>query len=210
MLKGLIGRKIGMTQIFDESGRAIPVTLLEAGPCFVSQVKNAETDGYSAVQLAFGEVKPKRLSKAELGHLKTNNLPPVRVLREFRTKKLEDINPGDELKASVFAAGEYVDVVGTSKGKGFAGAMKRHGFHGGPKSHGQSDRQRSPGSSGSGTTPGRVYKGKRRPGHMGDVQVTSSHIRIAMVDPERNLIAVQGSVPGAKGGTVVIKEARKQ
>ena len=210
MLKGLIGRKIGMTQIFDESGRAIPVTLLEAGPCFVSQVKNAETDGYSAVQLAFGEVKPKRLSKAELGHLKTNNLPPVRVLREFRTKKLEDINPGDELKASVFAAGEYVDVVGTSKGKGFAGAMKRHGFHGGPKSHGQSDRQRSPGSSGSGTTPGRVYKGKRRPGHMGNVQVTSSHIRIAMVDPERNLIAVQGSVPGAKGGTVVIKEARKQ
>ena len=210
MLKGLIGRKIGMTQIFDESGRAIPVTLLEAGPCFVSQVKNAETDGYSAVQLAFGEVKPKRLSKAELGHLKTNNLPPVRVLREFRTKKLEDINPGDELKASVFAAGEYVDVVGTSKGKGFAGAMKRHGFHGGPKSHGQSDRQRSPGSSGSGTTPGRVYKGKRRPGHMGDVQVTSSHIRIAMVDPERNLIAVQGSVPGAKGGTVIIKEARKQ
>ena len=210
MLKGLIGRKIGMTQIFDESGRAIPVTLLEAGPCFVSQVKNAETDGYSAVQLAFGEVKPKRLSKAELGHLKTNNLPPVRVLREFRTKKLEDINPGDELKASVFAAGEYVDVVGTSKGKGFAGAMKRHGFHGGPASHGQSDRQRSPGSSGSGTTPGRVYKGKRRPGHMGDVQVTSSHIRIAMVDPERNLIAVQGSVPGAKGGTVVIKEARKQ
>ncbi len=210
MLKGLIGRKIGMTQIFDESGRAIPVTLLEAGPCFVSQVKNAETDGYSAVQLAFGEVKPKRLSKAELGHLKTNNLPPVRVLREFRTKKLEDINPGDELKASVFAAGEYVDVIGTSKGKGFAGAMKRHGFHGGPATHGQSDRQRSPGSSGSGTTPGRVYKGKRRPGHMGDVQVTSSHIRIAMVDPERNLIAVQGSVPGAKGGTVVIKEARKQ
>ena len=210
MLKGLIGRKIGMTQIFDESGRAIPVTLLEAGPCFVSQVKNAETDGYSAVQLAFGEVKPKRLSKAELGHLKTNNLPPVRVLREFRTKKLEDINPGDELKASVFATGEYVDVIGTSKGKGFAGAMKRHGFHGGPTSHGQSDRQRSPGSSGSGTTPGRVYKGKRRPGHMGDVQVTSSHIRIAMVDPERNLIAVQGSVPGAKGGTVVIKEARKQ
>ena len=210
MLKGLIGRKIGMTQIFDESGRAIPVTLIEAGPCFVSQIKTAETDGYSAVQLAFGEVKPKRLSKAQLGHLKTNNLPPVRVLREFRTKKIDGINPGDELKASVFAEGEFVDVIGTSKGKGFAGAMKRHGFGGGPISHGQSDRQRSPGSSGSGTTPGRVFKGKRRPGHMGDVQVTSSHIRIAMVDPERNLIAVQGSVPGAKGGTVVIKEARKQ
>jgi len=144
MLKGLIGRKIGMTQIFDESGRAIPVTLLEAGPCFVSQIKNTETDGYSAVQLAFGEVKPKRLSKAQLGHLKTNNLPPVRVLREFRTKKLDDINPGDELKASVFAAGEYVDVIGTSKGKGFAGAVKRYGFSGGPKTHGQSDRQRDP------------------------------------------------------------------
>ena len=210
MLKGLIGRKIGMTQIFDESGRAIPVTLIEAGPCFVSQIKTAETDGYSAVQLAFGEVKPKRLSKAQLGHLKTNNLPPVRVLREFRTKKIDGINPGDELKASVFAEGEFVDVIGTSKGKGFAGAMKRHGFGGGPISHGQSDRQRSPGSSGSGTTPGRVFKGKRRPGHMGNVQVTSSHIRVAMVDPERNLIAVQGSVPGAKGGTVVIKEARKQ
>lgn len=210
MLKGLIGRKIGMTQIFDESGRAIPVTLIEAGPCFVSQVKTAENDGYSAVQLAYGEVKPKRLSKAQLGHLKTNNLPPVRVLREFRTKKIEDINPGDELNASVFAEGEFVDVVGTSKGKGFAGAMKRHGFGGGPATHGQSDRQRSPGSSGSGTTPGRVYKGKRRPGHMGNVRVTSSHIRVAMVDPERNLIAVQGSVPGAKGGTVVIKEARKQ
>ncbi|HNZ16609.1 MAG: 50S ribosomal protein L3 [Anaerolineaceae bacterium] len=210
MLKGLIGRKIGMTQIFDESGRAIPVTLIEAGPCFVSQIKTAETDGYSAVQLAFGEVKPKRLSKAQLGHLKTNNLPPVRVLREFRTKKIDGINPGDELKASVFAEGEFVDVIGTSKGKGFAGAMKRHGFGGGPISHGQSDRQRSPGSSGSGTTPGRVFKGKRRPGHMGDVQVTSSHIRVAMVDPERNLIAVQGSVPGAKGGTVIIKEARKQ
>ena len=210
MLKGLIGRKIGMTQIFDESGRAIPATLIEAGPCFVSQIKTAETDGYSAVQLAFGEVKPKRLSKAQLGHLKTNNLPPVRVLREFRTKKIDGINPGDELKASVFAEGEFVDVIGTSKGKGFAGAMKRHGFGGGPISHGQSDRQRSPGSSGSGTTPGRVFKGKRRPGHMGDVQVTSSHIRVAMVDPERNLIAVQGSVPGAKGGTVIIKEARKQ
>ncbi len=210
MLKGLIGRKIGMTQIFDESGRALPVTLIEAGPCFVSQIKTAETDGYSAVQLAFGEVKPKRLSKAQLGHLKTNNLPPVRVLREFRTKKLDGINPGDELNASVFAEGEYVDVIGTSKGKGFAGAMKRHGFGGGPMTHGQSDRQRSPGSSGSGTTPGRVFKGKRRPGQMGNVQVTSSHIRVAMVDPERNLIAVQGSVPGAKGGTVVIKEARKQ
>ena len=210
MLKGLIGRKIGMTQIFDESGRAIPVTLLEAGPCFVSQVKTPETDGYSAVQLAFGAVKPKRLSKAELGHLKVNNLPPVRVLREIRTKKIEGINPGDELTAAVFEAGDYVDVIGTSKGKGFAGVMKRHGFGGGLKTHGQSDRWRAPGSSGQGTTPGRVFKGKKFPDEMGNRRVTFSHFRVALVDPERNLIAVQGSVPGAKGDTVLIRVAAKQ
>jgi len=210
MFKGLIGRKIGMTQISDVNGAAVPVTLLEAGPCFVSQVKTAETDGYNAVQLAFGEVKPKRLTKAHLGHLKVNDLPPVRVLREFRTKKLDGINAGDKLDASVFAEGEHVDVIGVSKGKGFAGAMKRHGFRGGPRTHGQSDRQRSPGSSGATTTPGRVFKGKRGPGHMGNVQVTSSNVRVALVDAERNLIAVHGSVPGPKGGTVIIKEARKQ
>ena len=210
MFKVLIGRKIGMTQIFDVNGAAVPVTLLEAGPCFVSQVKTAETDGYNAVQLAFGEVKPKRLTKAHLGHLKVNDLPPVRVLREFRTKKLDGINAGDKLDASVFAEGEHVDVIGVSKGKGFAGAMKRHGFRGGPRTHGQSDRQRSPGSSGATTTPGRVFKGKRGPGHMGNVQVTSSNVRVALVDAERNLIAVHGSVPGPKGGTVIIKEARKQ
>ena len=196
MLKGLIGKKIGMTQIFDGDGRAVPVTLIEAGPCFVSQVKTVAQDGYNAVQLAFDEVKLKRLSKAELGHLKTN--------------KLDGINAGDEVTASVFEVGEFVDVIGTSKGKGFAGAMKRWGFGGGPMTHGQSDRQRSPGSSGSGTTPGRVYKGKRRPGRMGNVRVTSSHIRVALVDTERNLIGVQGSVPGAKGGTVMIKAVRKQ
>ena len=210
MLKGLIGKKIGMTQIFDADGRAVPVTLIEAGPCFVSQVKTVANDGYNAVQLAFDEVKPKRLSKAELGHLKTNNLPPVRTLREFRTNKLDDINAGDEINASVFEVGEYVDVIGTSKGKGFAGAMKRWNFKGGSITHGQSDRQRSPGSSGSGTTPGRVFKGKKRPGRMGNERVTSSHIRVALVDPERNLIGVHGSVPGTKGGTVVIKVARKQ
>ena len=210
MIKGLIGKKIGMTQIFDGDGRAVPVTLIEAGPCFVSQVKTVANDGYNAVQLAFDEVKPKRLSKAELGHLKTNKLPPVRTLREFRTNKLDGINAGDEINASVFEVGEFVDVIGTSKGKGFAGAMKRWGFSGGPMTHGQSDRQRSPGSSGSGTTPGRVFKGKKRPGRMGNVRVTSSHIRVALVDSERNLIGVQGSVPGAKGGTVVLKAARKQ
>ena len=210
MLKGLIGKKIGMTQIFDGDGRAVPITLIEAGPCFVSQVKTVANDGYNAVQLAFDEVKPKRLSKAELGHLKTNKLLPVRTLREFRTNKLDGINAGDEIDASVFEVGDFVDVIGTSKGKGFAGAMKRWGFGGGPITHGQSDRQRSPGSSGSGTTPGRVFKGKKRPGRMGNERVTSSHIRVALVDSERNLIGVQGSVPGAKGGTVMIKAARKQ
>ncbi len=209
-VNGLIGKKIGMTQIFDGDGRAVPITLIEAGPCFVSQVKTVENDGYNAIQLAFDEVKPKKLSKAELGHLKTNNLPPVRTLREFRTNKLDGINAGDKVSASVFEVGEFVDVIGTSKGKGFAGAMKRWGFRGGPKTHGQSDRQRSPGSSGSGTTPGRVFKGKKRAGRMGNVQVTSSHIRVALVDAERNLIGVQGSVPGAKGGTIMIKVARKQ
>ena len=172
MLKGLIGRKIGMTQIFDESGRSIPVTLLEAGPCFVSQIKRPETDGYSAVQLAFGAVNPNRLSTAELGPLKVNNLPPVRILREIRTKKIDGINPGDELTAGVFEVGDFVDVIGTSKGKGFAGVMKRHGFGGGLKTHGQSDRHRAPGSSGQGTSPGRVFKGKKLPGQMGNERVT--------------------------------------
>ncbi len=210
MFKGLIGRKIGMTQIFDSNGAAIPVTLLEAGPCFVSQVKTDKSDGYNAVQLAFGEVKPNRITQAELGHLKANNLPPVRVLREFRTKKVDEIKAGDELKANLFAMDEYVDIIGTTKGKGLAGVMKRHGFHGAQRTHGQSDRQRHAGSSGSTTTPGRVYKGKKMAGRMGNARVTSSHMRVAMVDAERNLIAVHGPVPGPKGGTVVIKEARKQ
>ena len=206
MLKGLIGKKVGMTQIFDAAGSAIPVTLIEAGPCYVTQVRTVDGDGYSAVQLGFAEAKPKRLTGGQLGHLKRNNLPPLRFLREFREKD-PGVKEGDVLNVGeVFAVGEHIDVIGTSKGKGFAGAMKRYHFRGGPATHGQSDRQRSPGSSGSGTTPGRVYKGKRRPGHMGDVQVTSSHIRVAMVDPERNLIAVQGSVPGAKGGYVLVKK----
>lgn len=209
MFKGLIGRKIGMTQIFEENGSATTVTLLEAGPCFVSMVKSEETDGYSAVQLAFGEVKPKRLTQGQLGHLKKNELPPVRFIREFRTNSA-DVKPGDVLGADIFNSGERVDVIGVSKGKGFAGVVKRHHFNGGPRTHGQSDRLRGPGSSASGTTPGRVFKGKRGPGRMGNERVTSSNLRIVLVDRERNLLAVHGSVPGPKGGTVVIKEARKQ
>jgi large subunit ribosomal protein L3 len=209
MFKGLIGRKVGMTQVFDENGAAFPVTLIEAGPCYVTQVKTDEKDGYSSVQIGFEEVKPDRLTRGELGHLKRNNLPPLKVLREFKTKS-PDVSEGDQLKADVFEKDEHVDIVGTSKGRGFAGVVKRYGFAGGPKTHGQSDRWRAPGSLGSGTTPGRVWKGKRGPGRMGNEIVTSSNVRVVLVDPERNLLAVDGSVPGPKGGMVVIKPARKQ
>ena len=209
MVKGLIGKKIGMTQIFDEDGLAIPVTVIEAGPCYVTQVRSPEHDGYSAIQLGFKEVKPKRLTGGQLGHLKRNNLPPLRVLREFRVKN-PDVQEGDELTVAVFVVGERVDVVGKSKGKGFAGAVKRYHFKGGPRTHGQSDRERGPGSRGSGTTPGRVYKGSRGPGHMGDDRVTAQGLKVALVDTERNLIGVMGSVPGARGGLVMIKEARKR
>src|SRR5512133_137912 len=209
MLKGLIGKKIGMTQIFDERGVAYPVTLIEAGPCYVTQVRRPESEGYSAVQLGFSETHPKRLSGGERGHLKTANLPPLRFLREFRTKTL-DVSVGDIMKADVFSVGERVDVIGTSKGKGFAGGVKRYHFAGGPKTHGQSDRHRAPGSNGSGTTPGRVYKGSHRPGHMGDDRVTVQSLKVVLVDVERNLIGVHGAVPGSKGGLVIINEARKQ
>ena len=209
MLKGLIGKKVGMSQIFDERGVAYPVTLIEAGPCYVTQIRRPESEGYSAVQLGFGETHPKRLSGGELGHLKTATLPPLRFLREFRTKSL-DVSVGDVMKADVFTVGERVDVMGTSKGKGFAGAVKRYHFAGGPKTHGQSDRHRAPGSNGSGTTPGRVYKGSRRPGHMGDERVTVQSLKVVLVDAERNLIGVHGAVPGSKGGLVIINEARKQ
>jgi large subunit ribosomal protein L3 len=209
MLKGLIGKKIGMTQIFDHTGAIIPVTLIEAGPCFVTQVRTVEKDQYSAVQLGFMETKPKRLTGGQLGHLKRNNLAPLRYLREFRTKIL-DIQEGDEIKADVFAVGEYVDVTGTSKGKGFAGVVKRYGFAGGPKTHGQSDRQRAPGSIGATSGTARVFPGKRMPGQMGNKRVTAQNLKVVLVDAERNLLGVRGSVPGPKGGFVVINEARKQ
>jgi large subunit ribosomal protein L3 len=208
MLKGLIGKKIGMTQIFDEDGLAIPVTVIEAGPCYVTQVRMPEKDGYSAVQMGFSEAKPKRLTGGQLGHLKRNNLPPLRFLREFRVKN-PDVQEGDQVTVAIFDIGERVDVVGTSKGKGFQGAVKRYHFAGGPRTHGASDRERAPGSNGSGTTPGRVYKGSRRPGHMGDDRVTAQSLKVVLVDAERNLIGVQGSVPGARGGLVMVKEARK-
>ncbi len=209
MLKGLIGKKIGMTQIFDEAGVAIPVTVIEAGPCYVTQIRTPEKEGYSSVQLGFQEVKPKRLTGGQLGHLKRNNLSPLKYLREFLSKNPE-VKEGDQVTVESFAVGEHVDVVGTSKGKGFQGPVKRYHFRGGPKTHGQSDRQRAPGSSSSGTTPGRVYRGTRRAGHMGDDRVTAQNLKVVLVDRERNLIGVRGAVPGSKGGLVMIKEARKQ
>jgi large subunit ribosomal protein L3 len=209
-MKGLIGKKLGMTQVFDESGAVKPLTLIEAGPCFVTQVKHPEKEGYQAVQLGFGESKPRRLSGGELGHLKKLDLQPLRHVREFRIAGDVDVKEGDRLTVEVFTLGDRVDVVSISKGKGFQGGMKRHGFRGGPKTHGQSDRQRAPGSRSSTTTPGRVYKGSRGPGHMGSDRVTSQNLRVELIDPERNLLGVHGSVPGPKGAVVVVKQARKQ
>ena len=209
MFKGLIGKKLGMTQVFDEDGSAVPVTIIEAGPCFVTQIRTLDKDGYSAVQLGFDEVKPKKLTGGQIGHLERNNLPPLRYLREFRTSKPE-VKPGDKVDVSQFEVGGRVDVVGISKGKGFAGTMKRHNFRGGPKTHGQSDRGRAPGSVGATTTPGRVFKGKKMSGHMGSERVSSQNVKVAIVDLDKNLIGVNGSVPGPRGGLVVIKDARKQ
>jgi large subunit ribosomal protein L3 len=209
MLKGLIGKKIGMTQIFDENGAAVPVTIIEAGPCFVTQIRTPEKEGYSAVQLGFDEVKPKRLSGGELGHLKKSNTPPLRFVREFVVKDPQ-VSVGDQVKVDLFTAGDWVDVIGTSKGKGFQGGVKRYHFRGGPATHGQSDRERAPGSRGSGTTPGRVYKGARGAGHMGNDRVTAQNLKVVLIDVERNLIGVRGAVPGSRNGLVMVKEARKQ
>jgi large subunit ribosomal protein L3 len=210
-MKGILGKKVGMTQIFDERGEVIPVTVIEAGPCFVAQIKTTERDGYSAVQLGFEETKPKRLTQPELQHLQKSDLPALRHLREFRLQE-EDLAPlkeGEKVTVDVFAEGEYVDVTGTSKGKGFAGVVKRYGFRGGPKTHGQSDRLRAPGAIGACTTPGRVFKGKRMPGRMGGDRVTAQGLKVVMVDPERNLLIVRGSVPGAANGLLMVRQARK-
>jgi len=210
MVKGLIGKKVGMTQIFDDNGAAIPVTLIEAGPCYVTQVRRPEQDGYSAVQLGYSEVKPKRLTAGQLGHLKRNNVPPLRFLHEFREKE-PGVAEGDKLTVDqIFTVGEYVDVIGVSKGKGFQGGVKRYHFRGGSKTHGQSDRHRAPGARSSGTTPGRVFKGSRGPGHMGHDRVTVQNLRIVHIDVERNLMAVRGAIPGPRGGVVQVKGARKQ
>lgn len=207
-MKGIIGRKIGMTQVFDDKGNVIPVTVIEAGPCYVTQVRTTENDGYVGVQLGFSEAKPQRMTKGQLGHLKRNNLPALKYLREFRIHGEVDVEEGTQITADVFVKGERVDVIGKSKGRGFAGTIKRHGFHRQPKTHGQSDRERAPGSIGQTTNPGRVFKGLRMAGRMGNDRVTAENLEVVVVDAERNVIAVRGSVPGANGGIVVIKPAR--
>ena len=209
-MKGLLGKKVGMTQIFDEEGIVIPITLIEAGPCYVTQVRQPMNDGYAAIQLGFEEIKPRKLTGGQLGHLKRNDLPPLRYLREFRLSGIDELSEGDKLTVDVFQVGDHVDVVGTTKGRGFAGAIKRHGFQRQPTSHGASDRVRAPGSHGAGSTPGRVFKGSPGPGHMGNARVSSQNLEIALVDNERNLIGVRGSVPGPRGGLVMVKEVRKQ
>ena len=203
--RGLLGRKVGATQIFTETGEVIPVTVIEAGPCYVTQIKTKAVDGYDAIQIGFGHAK--QLNRPARGHLK--NLPPLRHLREIRTDDVDQYEVGQVIDAGIFEPGDLVDVIGTSKGKGFAGAVKRHHFRGGPVTHGQSDRTRAVGSIGSGTTPGRVYKGMRGPGHMGNERVTILNQMVARVDPERNLLAVCGSVPGPRNGLVLIRGAAK-
>ena len=210
-MKGMIGKKVGMTQVFDEQGNVIPVTVIQAGPCYVTQVRNSERDGYTAVQLGFGETKPVRLSKGQLGHLQKKQLPALRVLREFRLSDdaAVDVEEGAEIKVDVFERGERVDVIGQSKGRGFQGGIKRHGFNRQPKTHGASDRTRAPGSVGMRAIPGKTLKGQRMAGHMGDERVTSLNLEVVIVDPEKNLLAVRGSIPGAQGGIVMIRPSVK-
>ena len=208
MKKGLIGKKIGMTQIFDETGKVIPVTVIEAGPCVVSQVKTVETDGYNSIQLGFGAIKETKVNKPAKGHFTKANVTPRKHLREFRVDSIENIKVGDELKADLFEIGEKIDIQGTTKGKGFQGVIKRHGQHRGPMGHG-SMYHRRPGSMGSTSTPGRVFKGKKLPGHMGVETVTIQNLQVVRVDMDKNVLLVKGSVPGAKGAILKIKSSVK-
>jgi large subunit ribosomal protein L3 len=205
-MKGILGKKVGMTQIFDDTGETVPVTIIEAGPCYVTQIKTSKSDGYSAIQLGFGQAK--RLNKPQRGHL-PKGVPDLRYLGEITVDDTSAYEVGQKIDAGLFTVGDLVDVSGVSKGKGFAGVMKRHGFRGGPKTHGQSDRARAPGSIGSTSTPGRVWKGMRMAGHMGLQRTTVQSLEVVLVDPERNLLAVKGAVPGAKGGLLTVKSAVK-
>ena len=208
-VKGILGEKLGMTQVFTDDGRAVPVTVLRAGPCTVTQIRTPERDGYAAVQIGFGEVASKRLNKPETGHLSASKAPALRSLVEIRTEDAASYELGAQLKADVFAAGDMVDVVGVSKGKGFAGAMKRWNFSGKEASHGTERKHRSPGSVNAGTTPGRVFKGKKLPGHLGHERVTVLSLEVVETDPERNLLLIRGAVPGPNGALLLVRNAVK-
>jgi len=205
-MKALLGRKIGMITYFSKDGEAIPVTLVQAGPCVVVQKKTIDKDGYEAIQIGFEEVKPQKLNKPLLGHFKKANVPPCRFLREIKGK-FDGLEVGSELRVDIFSPGEKVDVVGTSKGKGFAGVIKRWGFSGGPATHGSMSHRR-PASAGP-QQPQRIIKGKKMPGHMGAERVTVQNLEIVDVDPEKNLLLVKGAVPGPRGGLVLVREAIK-
>ena len=206
--KGLIGKKVGMTQVFDEKGNVIPVTVIEAGPCVVAQVKTVDNDGYNAIQLGFGDVKEKHTNKPQRGHFSKAKLAVKKHLREFRVDTVDEVKVGDEIKADIFEAGEKIDVQGITKGKGFQGVIKRHGGHRGPMTHG-SMYHRRPGSMGACSTPSRVFKGKKLPGHMGTNKVTIQNLDVVKVDMDKNVILVKGSVPGPKGAILKIKSAVK-
>jgi len=204
-VKGILGRKIGMTQVFDENGRAVPVTVLEAGPCRVAQLRTAEKDGYTAVQLAFGSTK--RVGSPMAGHFAKAGIDPARHVVELRLEDLTDYQPGTEIKADVFAEGDLVDVIGVTKGKGFTGTMKRHNFRGLSATHGTQRKHRSPGSIGQAATPSRVFKGTKMAGQVGHQRVTTLNLKVIKADPERNLLLLRGAVPGPKGGLVIVRSA---
>lgn len=207
-IHGLLGRKLGMTTVFNERGEAIPVTVIEAGPNHVLNVRTKDRDGYEAVQLGFANANPKRLTKPVLGQMKGAGVA-VRYIREMSTDNIDEHNVGDTVDVDLFSADDLVDVTGWSKGRGFAGVVKRYGFRGGPRTHGQSDRERAPGSLGAGTSPGKVWKGKRMPGRMGNDRKTVQRLRVVRVDGDRHLLLIKGSVPGAKNGLVYVRRTVK-
>ncbi|GAA2835976.1 MULTISPECIES: 50S ribosomal protein L3 [Crossiella] len=208
-IKGILGTKLGMTQVFDENNRIVPVTVVKAGPCVVTQVRTQENDGYSAVQLAFGAIDPRKVNKPESGHFSKAGVTPRRHLVEVRTQDAAEYEVGQEITAELFEAGAVVDVVGTSKGKGYAGVMKRHGFAGLGASHGTQAKHRSPGSIGGCATPGRVFKGVRMAGRMGSARVTTQNLTVHRIEAEAGLLLIKGAVPGPKGGLVLVKTAAK-
>ena len=209
MKKGIIGKKIGMTQIFDESGKVIPVTVVEAGPCVVVQKKTEQNDGYEAIQVGFGDAKPHKISKPLKGHFEKADVAAKRVLREFRMDDCSAFNVGDVIKADTFQVGDMIDATGTSKGKGFAGAIKRHGNHSLRASHGTGPVARQAGSMGAISDPSRIFKGKGMAGHMGHERVTVQNLEVVKVDAENNLIAIRGAIPGPKGGVVILSDSKK-